>query len=333
MSRPCTDSLKYVSITVLDWNHRPDPTMSSSNTPATTAPMTNSPSLTLWAWALTGEPPRLRHSCRLHRGFGLAPEELAHPRIIAGVAKHLRIALGDDALRPLVEHDDAIGDRVDAGELVRDDDEGDVQAAGQPPDQGIELRRSDRIQARRRLVQEQDSRIERHRPRDRRALLHPAADLGRHMAAERLETDQLELHARDQVHRRQIKRRVFLERQADILEQRHRTEQRTTLVHHADLGQDCTARCALRADDILAVDQDLARHRLIEPDHVLQERALAAARGTENDEHLAAIDGEIHVLEQNVAVVAGDQTLDADDRRGIGGVAHWTATLAASLAN
>src|SRR5438552_10377456 len=100
MSRPCTDSLKYVSITVLDWNHRPDPTMSSSNTPATTAPMTNSPSLTLWACALIYVP---RPSGRLRGGFSLAPEELAHPRIVAGVAQHFRIALGDDALRPLVE--------------------------------------------------------------------------------------------------------------------------------------------------------------------------------------------------------------------------------------
>jgi hypothetical protein len=45
MSSPCTDSLKYVSITARGFSQRPVPMISSTATPAATAPMTNSPSL------------------------------------------------------------------------------------------------------------------------------------------------------------------------------------------------------------------------------------------------------------------------------------------------
>ena len=58
---------------------------------------------------------------------GFAAEELANPRVVARVAQLPRIALGDDPLRALVEHDHAIGDREDARELVGDDDERDAE--------------------------------------------------------------------------------------------------------------------------------------------------------------------------------------------------------------
>ena len=45
MSRPCTDSLKYVSTVSFGVNQRPLPMMSRMTTSASTAPMTNRPSL------------------------------------------------------------------------------------------------------------------------------------------------------------------------------------------------------------------------------------------------------------------------------------------------
>jgi hypothetical protein len=131
--------------------------------------------------------------------------------------KKLACALiGDDAFGAFVEHDHPVGDRVNGGELVRDDDEGDAQALRQSQDQLVELGRGDRVEPGRWLVEEQDHRVERHRARDRGALLHAPADLGRHVAAKGIEPDQLQFHPRDQIHRGTVQRRVFFQRQAYV---------------------------------------------------------------------------------------------------------------------
>ncbi len=176
---------------------------------------------------------------------------------VARVAQHARIAFGDDALLALVEHDHAIGDREDARELVRDDDERHAEVLGQAADQRVERRRRDGIEARRWLVEEQDHRIERHCARDRRALLHAARDRDRQMSGELLEPHQRELHPADQVDRLGRQFRVFLQRQAHVLEQRHRAEQRARLVHDADLAQDRRARVPFRRGDVVAIDEDV----------------------------------------------------------------------------
>ena len=192
-------------------------------------------------------------------GSGLAVEELAHPRIVALVAQLARIAFGDDALLAAVEHDHAVGDREDARQLVRDDDERDAEVARESPDQRVELGGRDRIEARRRLVEEQDHRIERHRARDRRALLHAARDLRRQVAGERTEADERQLHPRDQLDLVGREVRVLLERQPHVLGERHRAEQRARLVHDADLAQDRAPRVAFGGDDVVAVDRYTVR--------------------------------------------------------------------------
>src|SRR5262249_40849846 len=64
-------------------------------------------------------------------------------------------------------------------------------------DQVVEQARAYRIESGRRLVEEQDVRIERHRARQPRALLHAAADLVGVEVLETLEPDQRELKRRD----------------------------------------------------------------------------------------------------------------------------------------
>jgi hypothetical protein len=167
-------------------------------------------------------------------GLRLAAEERADSRIGHLVAQAARIALGDDASRLAVEQDHAIHRDEDAAEIVGHDDERDVEVLRQPADRGVERRRGDGIETRRRLVQEQDRRVERHRSRDAGALLHAARELRRHVPGERLQTDELELHPGDEVDRVVRKVRVHLERQPHVLEQRHRAEQRAGLVHHAE---------------------------------------------------------------------------------------------------
>ena len=81
--------------------------------------------------------------------------------------------------------------------------------------------------------------------------------------------------------------------------------------------QDVAARVAVGGREVAAVDQHAARERRIQADHVLQQRALAAARAAEDDEHLAARHAERHVLEDRAVVVAGREVVDDDD--GLGG--------------
>ena len=65
----------------------------------------------------------------------------------------------------------------DAGELVRHHHHGRTKGGPEVEDQLVEAERSHGIQTRRRLVEEQELWIERHRARERRAFLHPAAEL------------------------------------------------------------------------------------------------------------------------------------------------------------
>src|SRR5438045_3059763 len=152
------------------------------------------------------------------------------------------------------------------------------------------------------------------------------------MTGELLEADQLELHPADQVDRVVVEIRVFLERQTDIFEQRHRAEQRARLVHDADLAQYLVERRVVRRHDVVTVDHDTSRLRRIEADHVLQQRALAASRAAENDEDLAASHLEAHVVEQDEIAVAGGQAFDMNNRVRRSGQ-RWTPTLAAALNN
>jgi hypothetical protein len=102
--------------------------------------------------------------------------------LIAGLA---RISRNDDALRLLVEHDAALGDLEDAVELVGDEDHREPEPLVQSEDQLGRARPSSRDPSpRRRLVEEDEPRLERHGPRDRRPLLHAARDLGRVVVVE-----------------------------------------------------------------------------------------------------------------------------------------------------
>ena len=108
------------------------------------------------------------------------------------VAQVLRTTLSSDPFFALVEHDHTVGHGVDTWQLVRDDDKGHAESFPKAKDEGIELGRSYRIEARGRLVKKEHRRVEGHGARNGGALLHATADLGGQVAAKTLQSDQLQ---------------------------------------------------------------------------------------------------------------------------------------------
>ena len=117
------------------------------------------------------------------------------------VAQVLRTSLGDDSFFAFIEHDDTIRHRVDTRQLVGDNDKRHAKTLPKPEYESVEFRRRHRIETRGRLIEKKHGRVERHRPRDGRALLHTAADFGGQMAAKALQSHQLELHPRNYIPR------------------------------------------------------------------------------------------------------------------------------------
>ena len=285
MSRPCTDSLKYVSIVIL----RLEPAAGADDQQHHDAgdDRADDEQAELEVVGL------LAHRSRMRRARPLRPRG-GRTGAPTGRSLSSRSTRGSPSammpLRALVEHDHAVGDREDARELVRDDHERDAEVVGQPPDQRVELGRGDRVEPGRRLVEEQDRRVERHRARDRRALLHAAGDLGRQVAGELLEPDELELHPRDQVDRvggrgRCIPRAAGVTFSSSVIEPNSAPDWYITPI---------LRRIARRASPSAAVTMSSPSISTrpasggVEADHVLQQRALAAARAAEDHEHLAA---------------------------------------------
>ena len=87
------------------------------------------------------------------------------------------MAQGRDGPGGCVQKDGFRPDGEDARQLVGNDHEGSSQALAQLQDQLVETVRADRIESGRRLIDEQDLRIESHGAGQSGSLFHPAADL------------------------------------------------------------------------------------------------------------------------------------------------------------
>ena len=91
-------------------------------------------------------------------------------------AHRFEVALDQDAL--LADHRDSVDDGGKRVEIVGYHDHGQAQSVSEVGDQRVERGGGDRVEPRRRLVEEEDLRIERQRARERRALDHAAGQLG-----------------------------------------------------------------------------------------------------------------------------------------------------------
>src|SRR5215813_7516198 len=256
-------------------------------------------------------------SARAGGRLGLAQEELSDVRVFGVISEVGGRALRDDRLPARVEHDAAVRDGVNARKLVRDDHERDAEAPRERADRRVEPRGGDRVEAGRRLVEKEDARVERESARDRRPLLHAAGELGGHPDRRGQKVHLVELRHGDEVPFLPGQLRELVERQADVFEDRQRTEEGAALIHDAELAQEPQPVLALGLHQVLAVDPDFPGERLVESDHDLEDGALARPRASENDEDLAAADLEVEILlDHPVAVSDCDSAhLDRDRRR------------------
>src|SRR5262249_40592243 len=131
-------------------------------------------------------------------------EEGADPRVGASIPKFARPPACNDAARVAIDQYALADDGEDARELVGYEHGRHAHAAIQGQDQVVQLHRADRIEPGRRLVEEQERRIERECARDASALLHATGYLGGHVVLEAFEPDEPELRSHDDVDRPRI---------------------------------------------------------------------------------------------------------------------------------
>ena len=244
-----------------------------------------------------------------------ASQERVDLRVVRLREQGARIALGEHRMGLGVQVNRVVGDGEDAGQLVGDGDHGAVEARPYREDQVVEQSGADRVQPRRGLVQKQDVRVERHRARETRPLLHAAADLRRVKVLEAAEPDQRELERGDLADLRGGEIGELAERQADILRECHRAPEGSALVENAEPARHELALLVVGAPERLLVEEDVALGGPEQSDQVPQERALAAAAGAHDDENLAASHGEVQIVLDDEIAVGHGQVHDADAGR------------------
>ena len=119
--------------------------------------------------------------------------EGAHRRVIAPVTQRSRRAMRDRRSRLRIQEDAVIADPEQAGQFMAHDDDGGAETLAQLENQVIEPAGGDRIQSRRRLVEEQDFGVEGEGSRKARALAHASRKLGRPPAGGRRQSHEREL--------------------------------------------------------------------------------------------------------------------------------------------
>ena len=182
--------------------------------------------------------------------------------------QHLLRRAADDDLAA-GEHRDAVADPEGRRHVVRDDDRGHAELVGGAADHLVDVLGRDRIEARGRLVVEQDLGPvdERARQARRACAARPTARRGTSARCPatfgQVEPSQQIAHALHDLVARQV---VALEqRERDVLDDVHRVEQRRVLEHHAELAAQASHLDVAERHDVLAVDPDLPASGLSSP--------------------------------------------------------------------
>jgi hypothetical protein len=184
---------------------------------------------------------------------------------------------------------------------VRDHVDGQPHRVAQRGHQFVEVGRADRVQARRRLVEEDEVGVERQRSRQRRALDHAARQFGREFRRSvRRKAHKFELEHCELVHQPRRKVEILAHRDLDVLLDCECRKQGTVLEQHAHAHVHGHALLLAR---LVEVDTEhLHRARLLrrQSEHCAQQHRLSGARGADEAQYLAAIDLERKLVEHHL---------------------------------
>src|SRR5262249_2589773 len=214
---PVIEPEKYITFVNRFSKNLPDPKTTTPVTASATAPTTKAPMSVLLG-------------CLAMARLSTAGEERMHPGVLRFGQELLRISRGDHALALAVEEHRVVANGEDARQLVGHHHDGGAEAVTQIEDEVVQAAGSDRVEPRRRRVEEEDVRVERHRARQASPLGHAPADLRGVVVLEAREADQRELERRERRDLFCVGDGTFLKRQGHVFCERHRAPERPALV-------------------------------------------------------------------------------------------------------
>ena len=214
-----------------------------------------------------------------------APDERRHERVDrAEVDSSVVPDLLDDAV---AEDDDAVRHRHRLDLVVGDVQRRAADASMELQQLGAHLDPQERVEVRERLVHEERDRMADDRPTERDPLALPARQLPGIPRQHPLEAEQLR-DLGDLGGHLGLGLAAHLQREAEVALDGHVRIERVVLEDHRDIA-------VAGLDEVRqpTVDVDLAVGRVLEAGDDLEDRALAAARGPEQDEELAGRYGQV----------------------------------------
>ena len=138
--------------------------------------------------------------------------------------------------------------------------------------------RADGVETGVRLVEQDDLGVEHESPRQAGTLLHPTRDLARELLLGPLEPHHRQLLVDDVGDLFLTLPGVLAEGERDVVEDVHRSEERSVLEEDAELAADLVQLFLAEGGNVLVPDPDLAPVGLQQADEVLQEHALSGSR-------------------------------------------------------
>src|SRR5262249_35410399 len=215
------------------------------------------------------------------------------------------------------------GNPARADHVVRDRNRRRADASHRFDDEPVDDVRHDRIEPRRRLVEEDDLGFGSNRAGKRDALLHAARQLGRAQARNLgAEADRGEFFESDLVGVGARHAAPLHKAEGDILPDAQRIEEGAPLKQHAEFTHQSFAPAAAQPDRFLAVNANRSRLGPHDAEDALDQHRFAGAGAADNDEALAPRDRKVDAVQN---ALSADRFLDAGERdfRGGGSIAHY----------
>ena len=168
-----------------------------------------------------------------------------------------------------------------------------------------------RVKVRERLVKHQQLRLDDQRARQRHALPLTAGHLAREAVFKALKVDDLE-HFHDFLLDGFLVHLAHLEAEGHVVKHGQMREERIALENKAEV-----ALMQRNIRIVLAVEDDLAVHRVGKARNQAQAGRLAAAGGTQQADKLALLHADVEILEDNVLIVSGGDILQFKKCHGV----------------